>query len=114
MQFLTLNTKNTANLGHITTTSHFQSQVQAQKGTIINKIPHTETNPFILEKICSMSAETIRAQNQQGLPSPVTPMIKKYKQGTYICLSPLTCTSVTQTIMYKQTHIHANCTNSKG
>ena len=33
-----------ANLEHITTSSHFQFQGQAQKGPFINKIPHTETN----------------------------------------------------------------------
>ena len=93
--FLTLNMKNTANLGHITTSSHFQFQVQGQKGPIINKIPHTETDPFFLEKICSMSTETIQAQNQQGLPFPVTPMIKSTNKVHIHISLPFTRASVT-------------------
>ena len=58
-----------------------------------------------------MSAETIQAQNQQGVPFSVNPMIKCANK-VQVYLSALTRTSVTQTIRYKQTCVHANCTNS--
>ena len=91
----------------------FNSKFNHKNDHTLISTPH-RIYSFILEKICSMSTETIRAKNQHRTSFSSNSNGKKYEQGTYISFTPHTCTSVTQTIRYKQTCVHFNYTNSKG